>query len=138
MGKGTAVGVHQISRTVTQERVRYSERFRIVGGKRQVLSRKVVSRKPVKSYLSTKLDSRLQKRLDVFFAKMGVDKSLLDLFNKAPPTSMYILTSLDARNTKLVTDFTPAVDLVASSRCTSDPPADNCILSEDRHAAANP
>ncbi len=138
MGKGTAVGVHQISRSVTQERVRYSERYRIVGGKKQVLSRKIVSRKPVKSYLSTELDRRLQKKLDAFFAKMGVDKSLLALFNKAPPTSMYILTSLEARNTKLVTDFTPAADLVASSRCTSDPPADNCVLFEDQHADARP
>jgi hypothetical protein len=138
MGKGTAVGVHQISRTVTQERVRYSERYRIVGGKKKVLSRKIVSRQPVKSYLSTKLDRRLQKKLDAFFAKMGVDKSLLGLFNKAPPTSMYILTSLEARKTKLVTDFTPAVDLVASSRCTGDQPAENCVLSEDRHASANP
>ena len=60
MGQGTAVGVHQISRTITQEKVRYYERYRIVGGKKQVLSRKIVSRKPVKSYLSTKLDRRLE------------------------------------------------------------------------------
>jgi hypothetical protein len=33
MGQGTAVGVHQISRTITQEKVRYYERYRIVGGK---------------------------------------------------------------------------------------------------------
>jgi hypothetical protein len=138
MGKGTAVGVHQISRTITQEKVRYYERYRIVRGKKQVLSRKIVSRKPVKSYLSTKLDRRLQKKLDAFFAKMGVDKSLLGLFNKAPPTSMYILTSAEARDTKIVTDFTSAVDLVASSRCTANPPADNCVLLEDQHAAAAP
>src|SRR4029078_1647975 len=133
MGQGTAVGVHQISRTITQEKVRYYERYRIVGGKKQVLSRKIVSRKPVKSYLSTKLDRRLQKKLDAFFAKMGVDKSLLGMFNKAPPTSMYILTSAEARNTKIVTDLTSAVDLVASSRCTTSPPADNCVLIEDQH-----
>jgi hypothetical protein len=138
MGQGTAVGVHQISRTITQEKVRYYERYRIVGGKKQVLSRKIVSRKPVKSYLSTKLDRKLQRKLDAFFAKMGVDKSLLGMFNKAPPTSMYILTSAEARNTKIVTDLTSAVDLVASSRCATSPPADNCVLIEDQHAAANP
>jgi hypothetical protein len=103
-----------------------------------VLSRKIVSRKPVKSYLSTKLDRKLQRKLDAFFAKMGVDKSLLGMFNKAPPTSMYILTSAEARNTKIVTDLTSAVDLVASSRCATSPPADNCVLIEDQHAAANP
>lgn len=138
MGQGTAVGVHQISRTITQEKVRYYERYRIVGGKKQVLSRKIVSRKPVKSYLSTKLDRRLEKKLDVFFAKMGVDKSLLGLFKKAPPTSMYILTSAEARDTRIVTDFTSAVDLVANSRCTTNPPADNCVLLEDRQASVTP
>jgi hypothetical protein len=138
MGQGTAVGVHQISRTITQEKVRYYERFRIVDGKKQVLSRKIVSRKPVKSYLSTKLDNRLEKRLDAYFAKMGIDKSLLGLFKKAPPTSMYILTSAEARSTKIVTDFTSAVDLVTNSRCTSNPPADNCVLLEDQQASAKP
>jgi hypothetical protein len=138
MGQGTAVGVHQISRTITQEKVRYYERYRIVGGKKQIVSRKIVSRKPVKSYLSTKLDRRLEKKLDAFFAKMGVDKSLLGLFNKAPPTSMYILTSAEARSTKIVTDLTSAVDLVASSRCTTNPPADNCVLLGDQHADAAP
>ncbi|MGE3874481.1 MAG: hypothetical protein AB7F74_16150 [Parvibaculaceae bacterium] len=138
MGQGTAVGVHQISRTITQEKVRYYERYRIVGGKKQVLSRKIVSRKPMKSYVSTKLDRRLEKKLNAFFAKMGVDKSLLALFNKAPPTAMYILTATEAQNTRLVTDLTSAVDLVVSSRCKTDPPADNCVLVEDQHAAATP
>jgi len=135
MGQGTAVGVHQISRTITQEKVRYYERYRIVAGKKQVLTRKIVSRKPVKSYLSTKLDRRLEKKLGSYFAKMGVDKSLLGLFKKAPPTSMYILTSAEARNTKIVTDFTSAADLVSNSRCMSDPPADNCVLLEDQQAS---
>lgn len=138
MGKGTAVGVHQISRTITQEKVRYYERYRIVGGKKEVLSRKIVSRKPVKSYLSTELDRRLEKKINTYFAEMGVDKSLLGLFNKAPPTSMHMLTSAEARDTKIVTDFTSAVDLVVGSRCTSNPPAENCVLLEDRQAAATP
>jgi hypothetical protein len=138
MGQGMPVGVHQISRTITQEKVRYYERYRIVKGKKQILSRKIVSRKPVKSYVSTELDRRLQKKLNAFFAKMGVDTSLLGLFNKAPPTAMYILTSAEARDTKLVTDLTPAVDLAAGSRCKSDPPADNCVLIEDVHAAVQP
>lgn len=138
MGQGTAVGVHQISRTITQEKVRYYERYRVVGGKKQILSRKIVSRKPMKSYVSTKLDRRLEKKLNGFFAKMGVDTSVLTMFNKAPPSSMYILTSTEARSTKLVTDLTSAADLVAASRCKSDPPAGNCVLLADEHAAVTP
>jgi hypothetical protein len=138
MGEGSLVGVHQISRTITREKVSYYERYRIVKGKKQILSRKVVSRKPVKSYVSTELDRRLEKKLNGFFTKMDVDKSLLGLFNKAPPTSMYMLTRLEAKNTKLVTDHTSAADLVAVSRCKSDPPAANCVLIEGELAAAKP
>lgn len=138
MGEGTLVGVHQISRTITRERVSYYERYRIVKGRKQILSRKVVGRKPVKSYVSTKLDRTLAKKLDGFFTKMDVDKSLLGLFNKAPPTSMYMLTRLEAQNTKLVTDHISAADLVALSRCKSDPPAENCILLGEKTAAAKP
>jgi hypothetical protein len=127
-GDDTLVGVHQISRTVTREKVRYYERYRIVHGKKQVLSRKIVSRKPMESYVSTKLDRQLEKKLNAFFAKMGVNRSLLGLFNKAPPTAMYMLTALEARDTKLVTDATSATALVAGSRCASDPPAANCVL----------
>jgi hypothetical protein len=139
MSPDTAVGVHQISRTITQEKVRYYERYRIVNGKRKILSRKVVSRKPMKSYVSTELDRRLQKKLNAFFAKMGVDRSVLGLFGKAPPSSMYILSADEAKNTKLITDVTPATDLIANSRCAADPPAENCIFLEGvAQAAVNP
>jgi hypothetical protein len=137
-GAGTLVGVHQISRTVTREKVEYQERYRIVGGKRQILSRKVVRRKPMKSFVSTKLDRRLEKKLNAFFARMGVDNSLLGLFSKAPPTSMYMLTALEAHDTKLVTDPASAATLVGGSRCTSNPPAENCVLIPDEVAAAKP
>jgi hypothetical protein len=130
LGEGAFVGVHQISRTVTREKVRYYERYRIVKGKKQVLSRKVVSRTPMKSYVSTKLDKKLEKKIIAYFKTMGVDGALLKMFNKAPPSSMYMLPLQEAHATKLITGVISAVDLVASRRCISDPPADNCILIE--------
>jgi hypothetical protein len=129
-GEGSFVGVHQISRTVTREKVRYYERYRIVNGKRKVLSRQIVSRKPMKSYVSTKLDKRLAKKLDSFFNRMGIDKSLLAMFNRAPPTSMYMMAGDELRSTRLITGAAPAVDLVASTPCANTPPAGNCVLLE--------
>jgi hypothetical protein len=130
VGEGAFVGVHQISRTITREKVRYYERYRIVNGKKEILSRKIVSRTPMKSYLSTTLDKRLEKKIIAFFKAMGVDSTLLKMFNKAPPSSMYLLTSQEAASTKLVTGDISAVDLIASKRCQTDPPADNCIRLE--------
>lgn len=130
LGEGAFVGVHQISRTVTREKVRYSERYRIINGRKEILSRTIVSRTPMKSYLSTKLDRRLEKKIIAYFKAMGVDSILLRMFNKAPPSSMYLLTSQEASATKLVTGDISAVDLIASKRCMTDPPAENCIRLE--------
>lgn len=130
LGEGAYVGVHQISRTITREKVRYSERYRIVKGKKQVLSRKIVSRTPMKSYVTTKLDKKLEKKILAYFKTMGVDRSLLTMFNKAPPSSMYMLPLEEAHSTKLITGVISAADLVDSKGCISSPPADNCILIE--------
>jgi len=132
---GALVGVHQISRTITREKVDYFEKYRIVNGKRKVLSRKIMDRKPVKSYVSTRLDKRLKRRLLAFFERMGIDNALLALFDRAPPSSMYMLASDEVRTTRLITDVTPADDLVASGVCAKEPAAANCVLLE---AAAKP
>ena len=126
-GPGTYIGVHQISRTISRERVRYFERYQVVNGKKKILSRKVVSRKPMKSYVSTKLDKRLQKKLFGYLKKMGVDNSLLALFNRAPPTAMYQLTSAELKTTGLITDATSSADLTQGSLCSATPPAANCV-----------
>ena len=134
-GPGTYIGVHQISRTISRERVRYFERYQVVNGKKKILSRKVVSRKPMKSYVSTKLDKRLQKKLFGYLKKMGVDNSLLALFDRAPPTAMYQLTSAELRTTGLITSITSSADLTQSSLCTATTPAANCIPLKERTAS---
>jgi hypothetical protein len=136
LGEGAFVGVHQISRTVTREKVRYFERYRLVNGKKEILSRKIVSRTPMKSIVSTKLDRRLEKKIASYFKTMGIDGSLFAMFNKAPPTSMYMLALDEARSTKLITGVVSAVDLVASKECTKAPPAQNCVLLESQVIAS--
>lgn len=129
-GPETYVGVHQISRVITREKIRYLERYLIVNGKKKILSRKVVSRKPMKSEISTKIDKPLQKKLDAYLKKMGVDPKLLALFERAPPSSMYRLMGDELRMTKLVTDVTPGADLALVGRCLTTPPAANCVAAK--------
>ncbi len=126
-GPGTYIGVHQISRTISREQVRYLERYRIVNGKKLIMSRKIVSRKPMKSYVSTKLDKRLEKKLIAYLKRTGVDNSLLALFGRAPPSSMYQMTEKELSTTRLVTDAKSSADLAQSSLCTATPPAGNCV-----------
>lgn len=126
-GPESFIGVHKISRVITREKVRYLERYRIVNGKKKVLSRKIVSRKPMKSQISTKLDKRLQKKLTAYLKKMDVEPKLLALFDRAPPSSMYRMMGDELRTTRLVTDITPSADLAETKRCTQTPPAGNCV-----------
>jgi hypothetical protein len=124
------IGVHQISRVIARERIRYYERYRIVKGKKQIVSRKVVSRKPMKSYVSTKLDKKLEKKLLAYLKRMGVDKSLLALLDRAPPSSMYRLMGDELRTTRLITDVEPGAHLAESRVCAATPPPANCVPSE--------
>lgn len=126
-GPENYIGVHKISRVITREKVRYLERYLIVNGKKKVVSRKIVSRKPMKSQISTKLDKRLEKKLVAYLKKMGVEPKLLALFDRAPPSSMYRLMGDELRTTKLVTDSTPSADLALVGRCLAAPPAANCV-----------
>lgn len=126
-GPENYIGVHKISRVITREKVRYLERYLIVNGKKKVVSRKIVSRKPMKSQISTKLDKRLEKKLVTYLKKMGVEPKLLALFDRAPPSSMYRLMGDELRTTKLVTDITPSADLALVGRCLAAPPAANCV-----------
>lgn len=130
---GYDLGLHQLTRTVTQERVRYWITYRVVNGKKKILNRKVLSRKPWKSYSTNKLSKPLQKKLVAYFNKMGVDGAgMFDLINKAPASSMHLLSMEEALNVKLATEFGSPTELVANKVCASEPPAGNCIPSSGK------
>jgi hypothetical protein len=65
---------------------------------------------------------------------MGVDNSLLALFGRAPPTSIYQLSGSELRTTGLVTSATPSAELAQSNLCATAKPAANCIGLEVRTA----
>jgi len=59
---------------------------------------------------------------------MGVNRKLvLDLFKTASPSQIHLLSSDEAKNTGLVTDFVTAVDLMPLSLCKASPPASHCV-----------
>jgi len=127
LGWGAMVGVHKISTTMIQDRSLYREKYIIVKGKKKVLSRTLVSRKPAKSYVTTKLAKSNRRKLTAYLKTMGVGVELIGLFDKAPPTSIYMLTPEEAASTKLVTAFSSAASLVGTYLCSGPTPADNCV-----------
>ena len=130
LGPGAVAGVHQISTTMIQDRSLYREKYIMVKGKKKVLSRTLVSRKPAKSYVTTKLAKSHRRKLTAYLKTMGVGVELIGLFDKAPPSSIYMLGAQEATATKLVTAFEPAGSLVDNGLCRGTTPAGNCVKLE--------
>lgn len=126
-GIWTYVGVHQVRTTWYRERVTYREKYRIVNGKKKVIDRKIVSRKPFKSYQKDGIDKRLRKNLATYFAEMGVSLDAIEDMNRAPFTSIYQLTTARQLQLKLVTSWSDATSLTSPAACRMAVAAANCI-----------
>ncbi len=126
----TYVGVHEISVQPITQRIRYYETYRIVNGKKKVVSRKVVSRKNIVGKVTTKLSKPFNRKLKSYLEKMDVDVAMLDLLHKAPPSSIYQLTTQEMKTVNLVTHFRSADALVAPALCAGTQPAENCRKDE--------
>ncbi len=137
-GSGSYVGVHQITTQRISQRVRYYETYRIINGKEKILSRKIVSRKNIVGKITTRIGKPFDRKLHAYLKKMGVNGSMLDLLQLAPPSAMHELTAADMKSIGLATDFLQSADLVASSLCSKNPPADNCVVDKNYVAAALP
>ena len=135
--------MHEITTQPITQRIRYNETYRMVNGKKKVLSRKVVSRKNIIGKATTKLSKPFDKKLRAYLNTMGVSLAMLDLLHLAPPSSIHTLTTEQMKSTNLVTASGYAADLVSNSLCKTPTPADNCkveknfvvALAPARHAA---
>lgn len=125
-GGGALVGVHQISSQSIQERVTYREEYRMVNGKKKVISRKVLGRKTVKGKVTAKMSKPLRRKLEAYLQGMGVKPALVDLLDRAPPESIYLLQHDDLNSTDLATSQESAVTMGDPGLCKFDQPAENC------------
>jgi hypothetical protein len=135
-GFGTYVGVHQITTQPSFERVRYYETYRIINGRKKILSREVISRKRIVGKVTTKLGKSYDHKLGAYLAAMGTSPKMLDFLQLAKPEDMHYLTKEELKSVNLVTDFKYPSVIVDNALCRQAPPAANCILDEGFAAAA--
>lgn len=138
LGSGAVVGVHEISTQPITQRIRYNETYRIVNGKKKVLSRKVVSRKNIIGKVTTKLSKPFDRKLRNYLNTMGVSLTMLDLLHLAPPSSIHNLTTEEMKSTNLVTALGDASVLVSNNLCKTAKPADNCKIEKNFVVALAP
>lgn len=121
------IGLHQVRTTWSRERVRYEETYRIVKGKKKVVSRKVVGRK-TSSWTTDGLNKTLRKKLVPYLDEMGVSRDFLVEMEKAPHESVNMLTPARALEMKLVTAGGPRVSTFGFTfGCEPDKPEAYCV-----------
>lgn len=109
------IGTHQILVTFEQKRVR--ETYRIVKGKKRVISSKVVSRKPLPNKTTTKLSKSYLKMVKTYFASMGVKPEFTEFFEKATPANIYFMTDAEMRSTRIINAVPVSTALFDKKTC---------------------
>ncbi|WP_353042490.1 hypothetical protein [Mesorhizobium sp. M1217] len=126
VGEWAFLGVHQITTTYIRTKLLYRTTYRVVKGKKKILSTKVVSRKNAGSYKTYEMNKPLERKLAAYLKEMGVGLGVLETMKGTPASSIQQLVPYDMLQMNLVTSL-DAVDLLtAPTLCKSDPLPASC------------
>ncbi|MER9020333.1 hypothetical protein [Mesorhizobium sp. M0898] len=126
VGEWAFLGVHQITTTYIRTKLLYRTTYRMVKGKKKILSTKVVSRKNAGSYKTYEMNKPLERKLAAYLKEMGVGLGVLETMKSTPASGIQQLAPYDMLQMNLVTSR-DAVDLLtAPILCTSDPLPASC------------
>jgi len=126
VGDFAYLGVHQITTTYKREKLLYRTTYRIVNGRKKIISTKVVSRKNAGSYKTYEMSKAVEKTLSAYLKEMGIGDGVLEMMKATPASDIRQIALDDMLTMKLVTSR-DAVDLLTSaSLCAPQQPAANC------------
>lgn len=128
VGQWAYMGVHQVTSYVTQQKITYRETYRVVNGKKKTVNRKVVGRKTVGSYSTTKMGKAFKSQMLAYLKEMGVKEAMFDAGQSTPAADMRQLALVEMLNMNLVTSMDAAGALVSIDICRIESPAANCVL----------
>jgi hypothetical protein len=135
VGAFASAGVHRVTSYYSKTVITYREWYKIVRGKKRVVSRKEVGRKIVGSYASTKVDPKVNASLKAYFKEMGVGPGVQALMDSTPADQIRILTLQEMNETKLIlspnrSDLTAAELYGNADLCKVSVPRANCVERE--------
>jgi hypothetical protein len=125
VGSWAQLGVHQVTTTITQQKVLYRTTTRIVNGKK-VVTKKIVSRKNAGSYTTTKMSKDLRRRITAYLTEMGVSTDLIEPINKTAASDILRLNQVEMLTMKLITSLDQVDALTSPSICKAQPLPENC------------
>ncbi len=127
-GPDAFLGVHQVTTVWTKQRIMVRTTYRMVKGKKKVVSRKEVSRKNAGSYTTYEMSKGLEKQIAAYLEAMGVDRSVLELAKDTPASTIRQVSQSEAFEAKLVTGYRDATMFTAVYVCDRVPAPDYCRL----------
>jgi hypothetical protein len=126
--EGSYTGVHQVTTVYQREQVLYRERYRLVNGKKKIISRKILSRKKAGTQSTTRLPKATRKLLTGYFRDMGIAKVLLDAMLSTTPDKIRNLTPVEMLDMHLITELSSTDVLTNPMLCAHDGAPENCIM----------
>ncbi|WP_442920281.1 hypothetical protein [Mesorhizobium sp. WSM4935] len=126
VGEWAYLGVHQITTTYQREKLLYRTTYRIVNGKKKIISTRVVSRKNAGSYKTYEMSKAVEKRLSAYLKEMGVEQGVLGVMKATPASDIRQIEPEDMLEMKLVTSLDSLDLLTEGTICQRQPAPANC------------
>lgn len=126
VGEWAYLGVHQITTTYRREKLLYRTTYRIVNGKKKIISTRIVSRKNAGSYKTYEMSRTVEKRLSAYLKEMGVEQGVLDVIKATPASDIRQIEPEDMLEMKLVTSLDSLDLLTEGTICQLHPAPANC------------
>lgn len=126
VGRWAYLGVHQITTTFQRQRIYYRTMYRIVHGRKKIISTKVVSRTNVGTYQTYEMSKSVERKLAAYLKEMGVARGLLDLMKVTPASDIHQVSLEEMATMNLVTGKGTVDLLVWAGICRRSPAPANC------------
>jgi len=126
VGEWAYLGVHQITTTFRREKLLYRTTYRVVNGRKKIISTRIVSRKNAGSYKTYEMSKAVEKRLSAYLKEMGVEQGVLGVMKATPASDIRQIEPEDMLGMKLVTSLDTLDLLTGNTMCRRNPVPANC------------
>ena len=126
VGEWAFLGVHQITTTYHREKLLYRTTYKVVNGRKKVISTKIVSRKSAGSYKTYEMSKAVEKRLSAYLKEMGIGEGVLMTMKNTPASDIHQLVPENMLRMNLVTSADSVGLFTAASVCEAKPAPANC------------
>jgi hypothetical protein len=124
---GSVVGTHQILNKPIFQKLFFREKYLMIHGKKQVISKTITKRETIIGKATTKLAPGFEAELARYIKSMGVGGDFLSFYGKAPPSGIYKMTPAERLATKIVTSQLSPDIYARPEICSGKTAAANCI-----------